>query len=163
MKDHTFDEVIRLDQDLYQLAMYEVTDGLIIMPKSHEELLAIEEKAAIKFNYFKKQIRNGECTYDFIKWNVLDKNGAFPKNKNIISDPSSIKNWDDEYSSMKENEKLNQKNELFGFIDELIKDSSFKDIMNFKVEPTKEPIKLPPKMTLDDVKNSRKKSKKKEE
>ena len=84
MKDYSFNDIFNTDMSLYKLAHYEVTEGMILVPKTQDELFKIEEQIANKFNYFKKMIQSGECTYDFIKCQVLEKNGPFPKNKESI-------------------------------------------------------------------------------
>jgi len=79
MTRYSFDEVIKMDQALHQLAAYEVTHGMMVNPKTQEEFLELNDKIARKFNYFKGLIQNKECNFQFIKENVLQKNGPFPK------------------------------------------------------------------------------------
>ena len=86
MTQYSFDEVIKMDQALHQLAAYEVTHGMIIVPKTQEEFLELSDKIAKKFNYFKTLIRNKECNFQFIKDNVLQKNGPFPKEEKFDSE-----------------------------------------------------------------------------
>lgn len=87
MKDNSiFDEALKNDKLLQYLANYEVTGGNIISPKTQEEIDELSTKIANKFNYFKKLIRDGECTLDFISENVFLKNGAFVQSKKNIDD-----------------------------------------------------------------------------
>jgi len=87
MKDNSiFDEALKNDKLLQYLANYEVTGGNIIFPKTQEEIDELSTKIANKFNYFKKLIRDGECTLDFISENVFLKNGAFVQSKKNIDD-----------------------------------------------------------------------------
>lgn len=91
MKDPSINDVFYIDQLLHQLASYEVTRGLIVVPKSVEEAMELQQKTADKFNYFKTLIRKGECTIDFIKYQVLKKNGPYPQEKELsIDDPNLI-------------------------------------------------------------------------
>jgi len=103
MKKRSFDEIIELDQAIYQLASYEVSNGLIDITKTQQESLDIQVKVAQKFNYFKNLIRNHGMSYEFIKNTVLNKNGPFPqkefKVENIdewLEDQNSIENSDAE-------------------------------------------------------------------
>ena len=80
----SFDEVIKLDRSLQFLASYDVSGGKIVLPKTMEEMSAINVKIANKFNYFKKLIHDGECTFEYIKNTVLSKNGPYPQNKKPI-------------------------------------------------------------------------------
>jgi len=85
----TFEEVIRMDENLRYLATYEVTGGKMIVPLHPEDMFDITKDIAEKFNYFKKLIQDGECTYEFIKTTVLSKNGPYIQNKKPLdfSDP----------------------------------------------------------------------------
>lgn len=84
-KNEIFDEAIRIDKMIQYLANYEVTGGNIIYPTTQEEVDELNIKISNKFNYFKKLIRSGECTLEFLSVNVLYKNGPFvqSKKKNI--------------------------------------------------------------------------------
>jgi hypothetical protein len=86
MRKPTFEEVIYLDNNLYQLAIYEVTKGQIVIPKSMPQLIKLQDKIADKFNYYKRQIQSGECTYEFIKWHILGTYGAYPQSNTLDYD-----------------------------------------------------------------------------
>ena len=83
MRRHTFDEVSRLDNELYQLALYEVTKGEIILPKEMKQLMELQGKVAEKFNYYKQLIRTGECNVHFITQQVLAKYGPFSQESQL--------------------------------------------------------------------------------
>lgn len=84
---HTFDEVMRMDQALQQLAAYDVTGGMIATPDNMDEAIDLQVRIASRFNYFKKLIQNGSCSFDFIKNTVLDRNGPFPQPHFDVEDP----------------------------------------------------------------------------
>ena len=92
MKRHTFEEVANLDDALYNLAMYDVTKGRLFLPKSMDEAIDLQQNTAEKFNYFKGLIQAGECTFEFIKWDVLQRNGPFPREDSVnIDDKDFVK------------------------------------------------------------------------
>jgi hypothetical protein len=76
-----------MDQALQQLAAYDVTGGMIATPDSMEEAIELQLRIASRFNYFKKLIQNGSCTFEFIKNTVLDKNGPFAQPHFDMDDP----------------------------------------------------------------------------
>jgi len=92
MNRYTFDDVGKLDNDIYQLALYEVTKGKLALPKGMEQLAIIQEKIAQRFNYYKMVIRSGECTIEFIRHTVFAKYGPFPEE---TSNPDGELNYDD--------------------------------------------------------------------
>lgn len=149
----SFDEVIKLDQTLQYLAAYEVTGGKLLIPKHVDELAHISIKIANKFNYFKKLIQDGECTFDFIKNTVLTKNGAFPQNKiNIdIDNPNCFKELDTQ-------EALPSKNNTQLFVEKLL--GSLFNVPITKIELSKLPeikTEIPPKQKTKKNKKKRKK------
>jgi hypothetical protein len=105
MKRHTFSDIRDFDNELYQLALYEITEGKIIIPKSSLQLVKLQEKVAEKFNYYKKLIQDGECTLDFIKQDVLGTYGPFPRVKNKM-DYDDIAKYSEE--SISNSEDLNK-------------------------------------------------------
>jgi len=76
-KDYSFEEVSKLDNALFQLASYDVTQGLLVVPETLEGESNLARKTMSRFNYLKKLIQSGECTYEFIKNHILAKNGPF--------------------------------------------------------------------------------------
>jgi hypothetical protein len=97
MNNDLFEEAIRNDKTLQYLASYDVTCGNMFVPKTPEEIDELNLKIANKFNYFKKLIRSGECTLDFISQTVLLRHGAFVQDKK--------KNVEDVYHDIIKNEK----------------------------------------------------------
>jgi len=90
MEMRNFNEIMRLDKALHQLAIYDVTKGMIVIPHSLDEAMSFQDKVANRFNYFKRLIQNGECTFNFIKWSVLQENGPFIQKKLDLDDPDFI-------------------------------------------------------------------------
>lgn len=98
MFQYSFEDVMRIDQALHQLATYEVTKGMIVVPKSQEEFMSLHDKIAQKFNYFKQLVQSRECTLQYIKQNVLQKNGPFPQSGPFNADnldPNQIDELDE--------------------------------------------------------------------
>jgi hypothetical protein len=85
---HSFEEVMRIDDRLCQLAAYEVTGGKMKLATSLEDIMEQQDEIADKFNEFKDLIQKGECTYNFIEQTVLAKNGPFPKSELNFDDPN---------------------------------------------------------------------------
>lgn len=111
---YSFEEVMGMDQALHHLAVYEVTKGMIVMPKSQEEFIELQAKIAHQFNYFKTLIQNRECTFQYIKRSVLQKNGPFPNAK-----PFDFDNFD--FKQLDEIDDIKEK-EVHGFAEELLRD-----------------------------------------
>jgi len=88
MRYRSLEDVIKLDQELFELATYEVTHGMIMVAEGIDILLDQRRQIANKFNYFKTLVRNNSCTLEFIKNTVLDKNGPFPQKQ-----PKDIDEW----------------------------------------------------------------------
>ena len=76
MDDFFIEDVQKWDSRLFQLASYEVTSGLMVVPSSQEEILELQKKIASKFNYFKRLIQLGEITIDELSKSVFARNGA---------------------------------------------------------------------------------------
>ena len=86
---HSFQEVMDLDYILYQLSVYEVTHGKIVLARNIKETMRFQNKIVCQFNYFKNMIQRGSCTLEFIKSTVLKKNGPFSRIKGLDTDDSS--------------------------------------------------------------------------
>ena len=185
MKRYSFDDVTYLDDALHQLAMYEVSNGLILITKTPEELAALHVKFAEKFNEFKKLIHNGDCTFEFIKQSVLSKNGPYTRKKEHKFDIQDIAEWEKiEKQWVEEDNAINKKsrNMIDSFVDSFIegiggfkgKDEDGNEII---IEPldnlsepdpespkskakTKDDKNVPPKFSLKDEIEKRKKKKK---
>lgn len=74
-KRYSFDEIMRMDAVLLQMAIYETSQGKIFIPKSPEELMEFQIKSSGIFNYFKNLIRTGEITFDELQSQVAEKWG----------------------------------------------------------------------------------------
>ena len=109
MRKPTFNEVSQLDNDLYQLALYTVTKGKMVLPKSMPEMIDLQDKIVGKFNYYKTQIQSGECTFNFIKWSVLGKYGPYPQPKSKNNDEWS---YDDITSYIREEDESKHEDAL---------------------------------------------------
>jgi hypothetical protein len=79
-KRYTFDEIMRMDNALLQVAIYETTNGSIFVPKTPEEMAEFQIKSSQMFNYFKNMIRLGEITLDELKEKVSNKWGPVKQN-----------------------------------------------------------------------------------
>lgn len=109
MRRYSFGEVSRLDDDLYQLALYAVTEGKIVVPNNKEELYALQKKIAHKFNYFKDIIHNGECSFDFIEDDILSTYGPFAQNEEDDFNYDSITKYIREQDEIDAEQELKQK------------------------------------------------------
>lgn len=87
---YTFEEVMKLDEALRQLATYDVTEGMLYVSTDIEDLNRLQINIAKRFNYFKKLIQKGSCSFEFIKQTVLEKNGPFKQPKLDKDDPDYI-------------------------------------------------------------------------
>jgi hypothetical protein len=163
MKIHSFDEVNRLDNELFSIANYEITEGKLIIPKTQEEIYEIHNKIADKFNYYKQMIQSGECSLEFIKWHILDKYGPFPQPKEEINldDPQcidEITEWDKIETYIREL-KTKENNEMNTIVNNIISSvlspKIIKTEQNADEEP--KPPKLP-KLLPETKKNKRQKS-----
>jgi hypothetical protein len=94
---HSFEEVTQLDNAILHLATYNITKGLLLVPKNAEDVIAMHEKVANKFNEFKYLIQRGECSLEDIKHNVLSEYGPFKRVKEpTIDEVLSVKDKDNE-------------------------------------------------------------------
>lgn len=111
---YKFENVAQLDYILYQLAMYEVTKGNMIVLDSIEDSFDLRKKTADKFNYFKKLIQNGTCSFDHIEETVLLRNGPFVQDGAGLSNEEKLNKTLDEIV-----EKDKQKNDDVNFSSDL--------------------------------------------
>lgn len=74
-KRYSFDEIMRMDAALLQLAIYETSQGRIFIPKSPEDLMQFQIKSSRTFNYFKNLIRVGETTFEELQCQVSERWG----------------------------------------------------------------------------------------
>lgn len=82
----SFEEALRCDQTLHHLATYEVSGGMIFMPKTIQEFTDFQKKVAEKFNYFKRLVQSGEISLVELSESVADRNGPFYNKKRNMTD-----------------------------------------------------------------------------
>lgn len=130
-KTMTFDEVMKRDQELQYLAAYELNGGKMIAPKTIEELMELNIKIVEKFNYFKGLIHRGECTFEFIKNDVLSRNGPYPQSKIKLDTlmPSSFDKVD-----VKDVAPINKENDIVQSLIDRLVGSLFPGATTDKVE-----------------------------
>jgi hypothetical protein len=85
MKFDSFDDTRTIDTMLFELAMYDITKGLLPIIDSKEAYQKLSIDAVKRFNYFKRQIQLGEYTFDSIRDDVLTRNGPYYQ-KNLTDD-----------------------------------------------------------------------------
>lgn len=78
-----FEDAINIDQLIYQLAAYDVSNGLIFIPKDMDEVFELQKNIAKRFNNFKRLIQDGEMTYEELNKMVALRCGpfSFPERK----------------------------------------------------------------------------------
>ena len=170
MKRHSFDDITYFDDALHQLAMYEVAQGLILVPKTPEAVAELHVKFANKFNEFKRLIQSGECTYEFIKFTVLDKNGPFPPTHNIPN-VEDIEVWDKIEKEWAEEDLKNDgksKNFIDSFLDGFMSGANKDGITVHPLDELEEydrlqeEKKIPPKFSIKAEQEKQKAKKKKQ-
>jgi hypothetical protein len=81
MQRMTLAEAHRRDKFLHDLAVYEVTKGLMITKISQEGILNLYSQVAHKFNYFKRLIQSGEYTIEELEDFITSKYAAIASPK----------------------------------------------------------------------------------
>jgi len=131
MHKYTFDEIAKIDESLHYLATYEVTSGKMFIPKTQDEVFEFAGKIAEKFNYFKGLIQKGECTLEFIKQKVLEKNGAIPRKKEVdidIDNPESLNKMIEDNKELEKEKDQIAFNKTYEILDNFFK--GIKDVKN---------------------------------
>lgn len=82
----SFEDALKYDQLVYQLATYDVSNGLIFVPKDLTELAVYQSDIAKKFNYFKHLIKTGEITYLELSQSIAMRHGPFRNEKSLTDD-----------------------------------------------------------------------------
>jgi len=72
----TLSEARRRDKLIYDLAFYEVTQGMMLTEMSSEGIIALHKKIAKTFNHFKKLVKSGEYHLDELEEDVVSRNAA---------------------------------------------------------------------------------------
>ena len=81
MKSDSFDEAKLLDNLLFDIAIYDVTGGLIPLVENKKAYRDIYLRASFRFNHFKRLIQLGECTFESIRDIVLARNGPYAQKR----------------------------------------------------------------------------------
>ena len=72
-------DIIKFDSQLFMLANYEASEGLIPILETNDEVIEYRKKVSKIFNKYKKSIQSGECDFDFIFDHVMSMYGAIPR------------------------------------------------------------------------------------
>jgi len=72
---------MRFDNELFMIANYEASKGLIPVFSTDEEVRLHRAKVARIFNRYKTSIQNGECDITFILNTVMTRYGSIPQPK----------------------------------------------------------------------------------
>ena len=84
---HDFGEAMQTDKLLYELAAYDASNGMIMIPESLDQAIEFQKAIAKRFNYFKRLIQNSEMSFADIHKTIVEKNGPYPnKNHNLTSE-----------------------------------------------------------------------------
>ena len=76
-----FDEALRIDHLIFQLALYEISQGYISIPSDMDKTASLQNESIKKFNHFKKLIQNGEMTLAELSSRIANNYGPFLKKK----------------------------------------------------------------------------------
>ena len=103
----SFNEAVKLDALLFNLATYDMSKGLAYIPDSADGFIEFQKSIAQKFNYYKRLIQIGEMTFEDIQQSIVEKNGPFlqPKPKtvdDVIDDTAIIANKTAEIDKLQE-------------------------------------------------------------
>jgi hypothetical protein len=141
-EDISTEDIYKWDNQLFQLASYEVTGGLMILPSSIEEAMELQQSIFKKFNYFKRLIQIGESTLEELHESVLRKNGAIfgvEKQKRKEDDIDELVEKINEKDLIKKEQKIAQ----FGvnkLIQQLLLDLHSEQIKSGKILPSVESL-----------------------
>lgn len=124
MQRRTFEDTLRLDEFLQQLALYEVCKGLLFVPDDIEKLSKIQKKVVYQFNYFKTLIRNESISFDELKSYILGKYGPYPQPKEQTLDDVLKRILEGKRNDIKQLDEGKLSNHL---IDNFLRESGFKD------------------------------------
>jgi len=85
-----FEDAVKTDKYLFEMAAYDVLNGFIPDNHSQEYLIELQEETARRFNHFKRQIRDGETTLNDLSQFIAIRNGAYKQKK--LTDEQIIEN-----------------------------------------------------------------------
>jgi hypothetical protein len=126
----SFEDALKCDQMIHHLATYEVSGGMIFMPKNIQELMDFQKKVAEKFNYFKHLVQSGEISLVELSDSVADRNGPFCNKKRNMTDDE----LNEELMNMPE-DKVIPTDEFFNLIGKMFEGSEDKKGGNLKIIP----------------------------
>lgn len=78
-KKLTFAEALARDKMLYELVIYDMNKGMIREAQDDDELSERASLSAKIFNNIKKQIQNGEFTFEEVVDDIVSKNAAIAR------------------------------------------------------------------------------------
>ena len=102
---YTFEDASRKDARLFKLATYEASGGMMMTLGDMEAMVEMQEKVSQQFNYFKKQIQNGETTMEHLTQQVIAKNGPYNQTTLTINEENIdqiLSEADESYQMCKE-------------------------------------------------------------
>lgn len=88
----SFGDAMQMDQALYQLAAYDVSRGLILIPETADQAVDMQKGIAKRFNYFKRLIQNSEVSFAELQRGVVDRNGPYPSKTHNMTPEQVIDN-----------------------------------------------------------------------
>ena len=136
----SFGDALSIDQSLYQLAAYDSSDGMILIPESGEQAFLQQKKIATKFNFFKRLIQNSEASFNDIQQSVVMRSGPYSFSNRNLSPEAIVEKAikDSEHSSKNSHDKKDDK-ELDMIRGNLVKtlQKMFQDIVEMSGENPK--------------------------
>jgi len=130
----TLEEAQRRDLLIFELAFYDVTQGMMTVEANENDLLALKKEACRRFNVFKSQIKSGEFTLEELEQNIVLKHAAIP-------DPKMSYSIDDVDDFVKDAEKEGDKSDAYNkgqtFLDALVNSvfSGQKGVIPISINP----------------------------
>jgi len=92
---HRFKDLMDMDEELFQLASYEASEGLIPILSTPEEVDALKQKVSKIFNEYKLGIQRGSFDLHYIKNRVSKYGSILSKYKNNEEQYDAILNGED--------------------------------------------------------------------
>ena len=139
---------MRMDQELLQVSMYEVSKGRVSIPKSPDELIEFHVKTAHMFNYFKTLIRRGETTLDELRIQVSNRWGSVYQESEEDNIDEVLKEIDEEnaFREIQSKEKLPPSLDMM--LRSLLGDSVHREVFMIK-GPNADPFNIPPQDNVE--------------
>lgn len=85
-----FSDAMQIDHAIYELAAYDASKGLIMIPESADQAIELQKAIAKRFNYFKRLIQNSEISFVELHRTVAERNGPYPNRKHNLTTEQSI-------------------------------------------------------------------------